>query len=123
MRVSVLGGVVASVLFVGSAWGASYQRTDGTIVDPILCWPADVPYCESTHQPVSYSGPDVTPDVVSPEADMSLANVRTSGDEILKCAGVRRLVRSKLLRQSVPSSCGTNRHTYFRQQFITSAVN
>jgi hypothetical protein len=63
--VGVLAVALASGLLLGEgAWAASYQKIDGTIVDPIPCWDDTAAFhgwwgtCDGSHP---YSGSDLVP--------------------------------------------------------------
>ncbi len=58
----------ALVLVSSQAQAASYQQTDGTVVDPILL--ADLPVT-----PHPYDGPDLAPGATSPSAQLEFANL------------------------------------------------
>ena len=66
---------VASLCLVGAVWplaasAASYQKTDGTIVDPIQV--------RGSIDPHPYSGPDLVPGVISPGAELESADLESA---------------------------------------------
>jgi len=69
---SLFLAMVLTGLLTGSvAEAASYKKTDGTIVDPILAWQSGAP--APTHP---YSGPDLEPGAHLAGADLFNANLR-----------------------------------------------
>ena len=76
MRFSLLVSLLAGLVFASPVWGASYQKTDGTIIDPILCYSAATVgegICSAAGEIHYYSGPNLGPGVVAPGADLNLA--------------------------------------------------
>ncbi len=69
--------LLTATLAAGSAWGASYQKIDGTIVDPILCLDNSCGGSGTVHP---YNGPNLEPFANLPGvylsgADLSRANL------------------------------------------------
>ena len=70
MRLLALMLISALSLASSSAFAASYQRTDGTVVDPILV--------RRTADVHAYVGADLGPSVVAIGADLSFAHLESA---------------------------------------------
>ena len=81
MRKSCLVALLVSLMFASPVLGASYEKTDGEIIDPIWCRPPfDIDVVEGCppgdQEAVHlYRGPNLAPDVETPNADLEGANL------------------------------------------------